>query len=69
MFIYLIIINIVLLCIVGISTYKWYTQRTYNRMLLIRSLELEFTLIKIYDNCNDAVQQEIQRVIDRIKPL
>jgi hypothetical protein len=66
---YLLVTNILLLIIVVVLTYKWYTQRTYNRKLFIRSWALERTLMEIYEDCTVIGREKIHTTLDSIIPL
>lgn len=66
---YLLATNILLLIIIAILTYKWYTQRTYNRKLFTRTWVLEWALMELYDECSDAGRKTIQTTLDGIISL
>lgn len=66
---YLLVTNILLLIIVAVLTYKWYTQRTYNRKLFKRTWVLEWALMTVYDECSEVGQKTIQTTLDGIIPL
>jgi 2-oxo-4-hydroxy-4-carboxy--5-ureidoimidazoline (OHCU) decarboxylase len=66
---YLILINILLFVVCIAFIFKWYTQRAYNKQLFTRALELELTLMDIYDESAEKVQKKIIHTLDNITPL
>ena len=66
---YLLVTITILLIVVVILTYKWYTQLIYNRKLFIRSWALERTLMEVYYECTATGREKIHNTLDSIIPL